>query len=122
MVGYRGCQKDIIGRPIEIVQGNRGSLLFHMWFSVVLEKHYPLRKLVPALVLDGLFEPQRLIAVLLSVNCCGPLFNSNFTCCDPTILPYGLVHSRNRGTVDQQRPPVPGRDKSLMFMRLVLQK
>ncbi|GBN70990.1 hypothetical protein AVEN_196766-1 [Araneus ventricosus] len=26
-------------------------------------------------------------------------FNSNFTCGDPTILPYGLIHSRNRGTV-----------------------
>ncbi|GBN35435.1 hypothetical protein AVEN_274712-1 [Araneus ventricosus] len=27
-------------------------------------------------------------------------FNSNFTCGDPTILPYELIHSRNRGTVD----------------------
>ncbi|GBM68117.1 hypothetical protein AVEN_176288-1 [Araneus ventricosus] len=27
------------------------------------------------------------------------LFNSNFTCGDPTILPYELIHSRNRGTV-----------------------
>ncbi|GBM14089.1 hypothetical protein AVEN_100952-1, partial [Araneus ventricosus] len=26
-------------------------------------------------------------------------FNSNFTCGDPTILPYGLIHSRNRSTV-----------------------
>ncbi|GBN09944.1 hypothetical protein AVEN_28425-1 [Araneus ventricosus] len=26
-------------------------------------------------------------------------FNSNFTCSDLTILPYGLIHSRNRGTV-----------------------
>ncbi|GBO02330.1 hypothetical protein AVEN_151999-1 [Araneus ventricosus] len=26
-------------------------------------------------------------------------FNSNFTCGDPTILPYELIHSRNRGTV-----------------------
>ncbi|GBL76403.1 hypothetical protein AVEN_53179-1 [Araneus ventricosus] len=26
-------------------------------------------------------------------------FNSNFTCGDPTILPYELFHSRNRGTV-----------------------
>ncbi|GBN36188.1 hypothetical protein AVEN_241700-1 [Araneus ventricosus] len=25
-------------------------------------------------------------------------FNSNFTCGDPTILPYKLIHSRNRGT------------------------
>ncbi|GBM39488.1 hypothetical protein AVEN_261396-1 [Araneus ventricosus] len=25
-------------------------------------------------------------------------FNSNFTCGDPTILPYELIHSRNRGT------------------------
>ncbi|GBO04964.1 hypothetical protein AVEN_169708-1 [Araneus ventricosus] len=25
--------------------------------------------------------------------------NSNFTCGDPTILPYELIHSRNRGTV-----------------------
>ncbi|GIX67346.1 hypothetical protein CEXT_45891 [Caerostris extrusa] len=73
MVGYRGCQKDIVGPPIEIVKGNRENLLFHMWFSVVMEKHYPLRNLVPALVLDGLFEPQPLIAILLSVNCCSPL-------------------------------------------------
>ncbi|GBM48954.1 hypothetical protein AVEN_150786-1 [Araneus ventricosus] len=26
-------------------------------------------------------------------------FNRNFTCGDPTILPYELIHSRNRGTV-----------------------
>ncbi|GBM68295.1 hypothetical protein AVEN_126833-1 [Araneus ventricosus] len=26
-------------------------------------------------------------------------FNSNFTCGDPTILPYELIHSRNRGSV-----------------------
>ncbi|GBM45903.1 hypothetical protein AVEN_211969-1 [Araneus ventricosus] len=26
-------------------------------------------------------------------------FHSNFTCGDPTILPYELIHSRNRGTV-----------------------
>ncbi|GBN81574.1 hypothetical protein AVEN_165554-1 [Araneus ventricosus] len=26
-------------------------------------------------------------------------FNSNFTCGDPTILPYELIHSRNRGIV-----------------------
>ncbi|GBM78051.1 hypothetical protein AVEN_44581-1 [Araneus ventricosus] len=26
-------------------------------------------------------------------------FNSNFTCGYPTILPYELIHSRNRGTV-----------------------
>ncbi|GBO16727.1 hypothetical protein AVEN_246133-1 [Araneus ventricosus] len=26
-------------------------------------------------------------------------FNSNFTCGDPTILPYELIHSRNRGPV-----------------------
>ncbi|GBM05150.1 hypothetical protein AVEN_197712-1 [Araneus ventricosus] len=26
-------------------------------------------------------------------------FNSNFTCGEPTILPYELIHSRNRGTV-----------------------
>ncbi|GBO38602.1 hypothetical protein AVEN_24270-1 [Araneus ventricosus] len=26
-------------------------------------------------------------------------FNSNFTCGDPAILPYELVHSRDRGTV-----------------------
>ncbi|GBO32122.1 hypothetical protein AVEN_60324-1 [Araneus ventricosus] len=26
-------------------------------------------------------------------------FNSNFTCGDPTILSYELIHSRNRGTV-----------------------
>ncbi|GBN42331.1 hypothetical protein AVEN_212815-1 [Araneus ventricosus] len=26
-------------------------------------------------------------------------FNSNFTCADPTILSYKLIHSRNRGTV-----------------------
>ncbi|GBL91339.1 hypothetical protein AVEN_57899-1 [Araneus ventricosus] len=26
-------------------------------------------------------------------------FNSNFPCGDPTILPYELIHSRNRGTV-----------------------
>ncbi|GBN05374.1 hypothetical protein AVEN_124285-1 [Araneus ventricosus] len=26
-------------------------------------------------------------------------FNSNFTCGDPTILPYVLIHSRNLGTV-----------------------
>ncbi|GBN61446.1 hypothetical protein AVEN_189116-1 [Araneus ventricosus] len=29
-------------------------------------------------------------------------FNSNFTCGDPTILPYGLIHSRNRGTVSHK--------------------
>ncbi|GBL78845.1 hypothetical protein AVEN_48838-1 [Araneus ventricosus] len=27
-------------------------------------------------------------------------FNSNFTCGDPTILPYELIHNRNHGTVD----------------------
>ncbi|GBO35106.1 hypothetical protein AVEN_186566-1 [Araneus ventricosus] len=26
-------------------------------------------------------------------------FNSNFTCVDQTILPFELIHSRNRGTV-----------------------
>ncbi|GBM68222.1 hypothetical protein AVEN_96145-1 [Araneus ventricosus] len=26
-------------------------------------------------------------------------FNSNFTCCDPPILPYDRIHSRNRETV-----------------------
>ncbi|GBN63727.1 hypothetical protein AVEN_114069-1 [Araneus ventricosus] len=26
-------------------------------------------------------------------------FNSNFTCGDPTILPYELIQSRNRGTI-----------------------
>ncbi|GBN61409.1 hypothetical protein AVEN_63344-1 [Araneus ventricosus] len=26
-------------------------------------------------------------------------FNSNFTCSDPTILPYEFIHSQNRGTV-----------------------
>ncbi|GBM04935.1 hypothetical protein AVEN_126088-1 [Araneus ventricosus] len=26
-------------------------------------------------------------------------FNSNFTCGDPTILPYELIHSQNSGTV-----------------------
>ncbi|GBN65955.1 hypothetical protein AVEN_79857-1 [Araneus ventricosus] len=26
-------------------------------------------------------------------------FNSNFACGDPTILPYELIHSRNRATV-----------------------
>ncbi|GBM78607.1 hypothetical protein AVEN_218424-1 [Araneus ventricosus] len=26
-------------------------------------------------------------------------FNSNFTCGDPTILPYELIHSRNRATI-----------------------
>ncbi|GBN75408.1 hypothetical protein AVEN_146956-1 [Araneus ventricosus] len=26
-------------------------------------------------------------------------FNRNFTCGDPTILPYELIHSRNRDTV-----------------------
>ncbi|GBM80900.1 hypothetical protein AVEN_245604-1 [Araneus ventricosus] len=26
-------------------------------------------------------------------------FNSNFTCGDPTILPYELIHSQNRGIV-----------------------
>ncbi|GBN72418.1 hypothetical protein AVEN_17000-1 [Araneus ventricosus] len=29
------------------------------------------------------------------------LFNSNFTCGDPTILPYELIYSRNRGAVGQ---------------------
>ncbi|GBL72590.1 hypothetical protein AVEN_182295-1 [Araneus ventricosus] len=29
-------------------------------------------------------------------------FNRNFTCGDPTILPYGLVHSRNRGSVNHK--------------------
>ncbi|GBM56450.1 hypothetical protein AVEN_273208-1 [Araneus ventricosus] len=27
-------------------------------------------------------------------------FNSNFTCGDPTVLPYELIHCRNRGSVD----------------------
>ncbi|GBM92377.1 hypothetical protein AVEN_98012-1 [Araneus ventricosus] len=26
-------------------------------------------------------------------------FNNNFTCGDPTILPYELIHSRNPGTI-----------------------
>ncbi|GBM21101.1 hypothetical protein AVEN_200784-1 [Araneus ventricosus] len=26
-------------------------------------------------------------------------FNGNFKCCHPPILPYELIHSRNRGTV-----------------------
>ncbi|GBM58868.1 hypothetical protein AVEN_87160-1 [Araneus ventricosus] len=30
---------------------------------------------------------------------CHRQFNSNFTCGDLTILPYELIHSRNRGTV-----------------------
>ncbi|GBM23502.1 hypothetical protein AVEN_161339-1 [Araneus ventricosus] len=28
-------------------------------------------------------------------------FNSNFTCGDPTILPYELIHNRNCGTIGQ---------------------
>ncbi|GBM93555.1 hypothetical protein AVEN_153784-1 [Araneus ventricosus] len=28
-------------------------------------------------------------------------FESNFTCSDPTILPYEFIHRRNRGTVGQ---------------------
>ncbi|GBM95761.1 hypothetical protein AVEN_182710-1 [Araneus ventricosus] len=27
-------------------------------------------------------------------------FNSNFKCGDPMILPYELIHTRNRGTID----------------------
>ncbi|GBN87851.1 hypothetical protein AVEN_249100-1 [Araneus ventricosus] len=35
-------------------------------------------------------------------------FNSNFTCGDPTILPYERIHSRNRGTVSHNvRLPRP---------------
>ncbi|GBN54286.1 hypothetical protein AVEN_5261-1, partial [Araneus ventricosus] len=32
-------------------------------------------------------------------------FNSNFKCGDPTILPYELIHGRNRGTVGHIVPP-----------------
>ncbi|GBM48527.1 hypothetical protein AVEN_74142-1, partial [Araneus ventricosus] len=35
------------------------GLLGHKWPRVVLEKHYPIRELSPALVLDCLFEPQQ---------------------------------------------------------------
>ncbi|GBN21172.1 hypothetical protein AVEN_233514-1 [Araneus ventricosus] len=36
-------------------------------------------------------------------------FNRNFTCGDPTFLPYELIHSRNRGTL--------GHNMRLMFTR-----
>ncbi|GBN38966.1 hypothetical protein AVEN_160025-1 [Araneus ventricosus] len=42
--------------------------------------------------------------------------NSNFTCGDPTFLPYQLIHSRNRGTV-AHNVRLPERGKSLMFTR-----
>ncbi|GBN06660.1 hypothetical protein AVEN_145660-1 [Araneus ventricosus] len=32
-------------------------------------------------------------------SCAYRQFNSNFTWGDPTILPYELIHSQNRGTV-----------------------
>lgn len=38
------------------------GLLGHVWPSITLEKHYSIRELVPALVLDGGFEPQYRVA------------------------------------------------------------
>ncbi|GBN98918.1 hypothetical protein AVEN_10289-1 [Araneus ventricosus] len=40
------------------------GLLGHMWPSVALGKHYPIRELAPALVPDCLFEPQQRVALV----------------------------------------------------------
>ncbi|GBM31953.1 hypothetical protein AVEN_117523-1 [Araneus ventricosus] len=39
------------------------GLLGHMWPSVALENHYPIRELAPALALDGLFVPMQPVAL-----------------------------------------------------------
>ncbi|GBM06380.1 hypothetical protein AVEN_266340-1 [Araneus ventricosus] len=71
------------------------GLLGHMWPSVVLEKHYPIRELARALVVDGLAFCGLGDAQFFTYR----QFNSNFARGDPMILPYELIHSRNRGTV-----------------------
>ncbi|GBO32308.1 hypothetical protein AVEN_147757-1 [Araneus ventricosus] len=57
--GLRRILQDL---PSKFFKGLEG-LLGHMWPSVVLEKHYPIREL--ALVLDGLFEAQQRVAIPL---------------------------------------------------------
>ncbi|GBN11821.1 hypothetical protein AVEN_147001-1 [Araneus ventricosus] len=47
--------------------------------------HFPITKLFVDYVMHSSFAYRQ--------------FNSNFTCGDPTILPYKLIHSRNRGTL-----------------------
>ncbi|GBN96495.1 hypothetical protein AVEN_251022-1 [Araneus ventricosus] len=47
-------------------------------------------------------------------------FDSNFTCGDPTILPYELIHSRNRGTVGHNvRLPRAWQDLDVYVSRLI---
>ncbi|GBM40151.1 hypothetical protein AVEN_100564-1 [Araneus ventricosus] len=47
-------------------------------------------------------------------------FNSNFTCGDPTIMPYEIIHSRNRGTVGQNvRLPRPCQVLDVYAPRLI---
>ncbi|GBM05135.1 hypothetical protein AVEN_197700-1 [Araneus ventricosus] len=47
-------------------------------------------------------------------------FNSNFTCGDPTILPYELIHGRNRSTVGHNvRLPRPWQVLDVYTSRLI---
>ncbi|GBN90649.1 hypothetical protein AVEN_134038-1, partial [Araneus ventricosus] len=47
-------------------------------------------------------------------------FNSNFTCGEPTILPYEFIHSRNRGTVGHNvRLPRTWQDLDVYASRLI---
>ncbi|GBM70388.1 hypothetical protein AVEN_12216-1 [Araneus ventricosus] len=55
--------------------------LLRVWFSL------------PISVSDNLIDSME------SQFCQCIQFNTNFTCRDPTIMPYELIHSRNRGTV-----------------------
>ncbi|GBO25844.1 hypothetical protein AVEN_159736-1 [Araneus ventricosus] len=58
--------------------------------------------------LDHLYQRKRIDRVNIHRTCedrsqtamsCEELFNSNFASGDPTILPYEIIHTRNRGTV-----------------------
>ncbi|GBO32814.1 hypothetical protein AVEN_272913-1 [Araneus ventricosus] len=48
-------------------------------------------------------------------------FNSNFACCDPTILPYKLIDSRNHGTLNlNMRLPMAWQVLDVYASRLIM--
>lgn len=44
------------------------GLIGHTWPSVVIENHFPIQELIPAVVPDGLLDPQLRVAIPLSVT------------------------------------------------------
>lgn len=72
IVATRRILQDLPSKFFKELKG----LLSCMWPSVILKKHYPIRELVPTLVLDDLFEPQQHVAVLLSISSCTSIVDS----------------------------------------------